>query len=739
MAEQWEGTPSNEAEPGFQIDFTEHLRILRKHLWHIVGATALALTLGAMYAFLASPVYKASGTLHIDTATPRVLGDVKDVVEQGPGDYWSTKEFLETQYKIITSRDVLARVVERKGLDRDLEFLGLDHVREAELAELLGKIDPVEVLGERLRVEPVKNSQLVGVSVEDTDPNRAAELANAVMEAYVGRNLERRLEGTRSASDWLAEQTRDLRTKLEASELALYDFKRENDILSTSLEDRQNIISQRLVSLNDSLTKVLGRKVELESALAEAERARKARPDDPFWPAALAKVAGLKLIDDLRLDLAKQEHEVAAAREQYLDKHPKRAAAEERLVSLQKRIAGEMQNVVRSIDSAYRETLEAEKRLTDLIEGIKREAFELNKKEIDYKKLQREQENNQRLYELVLARAKEADLTSLLKANNVRVLEAAQVPMKPVKPRKAIVLLLALLLGAGLGVGLAYLLEILDSTLKHEEDVERVLKVPFLGMLPTVAEVGVSRREASREDDPTRDLFILHHPKSAPAECARAIRTNLLFMSPDRELKRFLITSSGPQEGKSTTAIHTAIVMAQAGSRVLLVDCDMRKPRLHRSFGVPNDTGLSSLVVGEGRIEDALKHTEVPGLDFLPCGPIPPNPAELMHTKRFRQVLAELGAEYDRVIFDTPPLNAVADAAVLSTQVDGVILVTRFKKTGRELARRALRMLTDVNATVLGAVMNDVDLRSTEYNYYYAQKYGGYGSYYGDDENAKAA
>ena len=739
--QQWEGSPSPEA-PEFQFDIRDHLQLLRKRLWLIAAVAVVAVGLGATYALLAAPVYRASGTLHIDTATPRVLGDVKEVVELGAGDYWSSKEFLETQYKILTSRDVLGRVVEKLGLDRDLEFLGLAEIRDVEERnELLAKTDPVEVLEERVRVEPVKNSQLVGVAVEDTDPARAAELANAIMDAYVARNLDRRLEGTRSASDWLSEQTQDLKGKLEASELALYDFKKDQDILSTSLEDRQNIISQRLVSLNDSLTRALGRKVELEAALAEAEQARKLRPDDPFWPASLAKVAGLKLMDDLRLELSKVENEVAAAREQYLEKHPKRAAAEERLASVKQRIADEMATVVRSIESEYREALGTEKRLTALIEGVKREAFELNKKEIDYKKLKREEENNQRLYEMVLSRLKEADLTALLKANNVRKLEAAQVPQLPVKPRKAIVLLLSLLLGLGAGVGLAYLLEVLDSTLKHEEDVERVLGVPFLGMLPTAGEEGAKKAKPDRSDDPTRDLFILHHPKSAVAECARAIRTNLLFMSPDRELKRFLVTSSGPQEGKTTTAIHTAIVMAQAGSRVLIVDTDMRKPRVHRAFGVGNDVGISSLIVGEARFEDAIKGTQVPGLDVLPCGPIPPNPAELLHTERFREVLAQLSERYDRVVFDTPPLMPVADAAVLATQVDGVLLVTRFKKTGREMALRALRSLKDVNATVLGAVMNDVDLESREYDYYYSRRYGDYSSYYGEDEGkgSKAA
>ena len=732
---QWEGAPAQADEaPESTFNVRDHLRILRKRLWLIVGVIVAAGGLAGAWLFTQPRIYRASGTLHIDTSAPRVLGDVKDVVDLGAGDYWSNKEFYETQYKIIASRDVLDRVVEKEGLDRDLPFLGLDRVEdEAKRAELLGRIDPVAVLEAKLHVDPVKNSQLVQVSIEDTDAARAARLANAVMDAYIERNLDRRLEGTKAASDWLGEQMGDLKSKLESSELALYTFKRDQDILSTSLEDRQNITSQRLVTLNDSLTEVITRKANLAAVLAEIEAARRTSPDDPFWAASIAKVAESKLVADLQRDFVKQENEVAALSQQYGEKHPKLVAGQERLAGLRQRVSKEMANVVESVRSEHRATVDAERRLEALIAGVKREAFELNKREIDYKKLKREEENNQRLYELVLSRLKEADLTALLKANNVNKLDAAIVPDRPVKPRPAVTGLLALVVGAVLGVGLAYALELLDRTLKNEDDVERVLGVPFLGMVPSIVAAGAGK---ARADDPTRDLFVFHNPKSAAAECTRAIRTNLLFMSPERELRKLVVTSSGPQEGKTTTCINVGVTMAQAGSRVLLVDTDMRRPRLHRAFKLSNEVGLSTLIVGETDVESVVKTTDVPNLFVLPCGPVPPNPPQLLHTERFQEIQRQLEGKYDRVVFDTPPLAAVAAAAVLATRVDGVMLVTRFHRTTRDVATRALRSLRDVKARVLGVVMNDVNLQSRQYDYYYYRRYGQYYSEGG--ESAKA-
>ena len=264
-----------EGGPELEIDLREHLHLLRKRIWLICAVAAAALVAGGAFLFLSNPIFRASSSIIIEAASPRVLGEKTDSVDFAATDYWSNKDFLETQYKVLASREVLQRVVDKKGLDRDLDFLGVAKIEDPEKrAKKLETIVPVEVLSEAMRVEPVKNSQLTRIVVEDPNPERAADLANAIVEAYIESNLDRRLEGTRAASQWLADQMADLKGKLESSELALYDFRRDNDILATSIEDRQSILSKRLNTLSESLTQVMGRRVELESALAEADRAK---------------------------------------------------------------------------------------------------------------------------------------------------------------------------------------------------------------------------------------------------------------------------------------------------------------------------------------------------------------------------------------------------------------------------------------------------------------------------------
>jgi capsular exopolysaccharide synthesis family protein len=275
-------------------------------------------------------------------------------------------------------------------------------------------------------------------------------------------------------------------------------------------------------------------------------------------------------------------------------------------------------------------------------------------------------------------------------------------------------------------VGLAFAAEYFDRSITTQQQIEDNLGITFLGIVPSI--------ERSK-DGKAQDLIVHTEPKSAVAECLRAVRTNLLFMSPEKPLKTILVTSAGPQEGKTTTATSLAIAMAGSGNRVLLVDADMRRPRIHRIFGAANNFGLSSLILGEGSLATAAKETEIPGLSVLPCGPIPPNPAELLHTAAFQRLIGEMAAAYDRVIIDTPPVGVVADAAVMSTRVDGTLMVLKAGKTSRDVARQAIRQMRDVKAQLFGAVLNDLDLADQKYGHY--AYYYQYGYYYGDEKRGR--
>lgn len=718
--QQWESPAArNDGDGMVEIDLREQLRLLQKRFWWIVGTLGLTVALASAYLLWTPRIYAASSSIIIELQAPRVLGEKTEVVDFAGSDYWSNKEFLETQYKVITSREVLQRVVEKKGLDRDLGFLGLESVRDPERrAELLERASAVTTLQKRVRIEPVKNSQLTQIVVEDTDPERAAEISNAIVEAYIESNLDRRQEGTKAASQWLADQMLDLKGKLEDSEIALFTFRRDNDILSSSLEDRQSILSQRINTLSDSLTQMMSKRIELEAALGEVRRVQQDNASDELWALKLRQVSERPMIAELRRQHAALENELAGLSERYLEKHPERAALEERMAKLRSQILKEAENVLDSLRSQHREVRGTEGQLESMIAGLKREAFEVNKKEIDQRRLQREQENNERLYDLVLARLKDADLAVMLRSNNVRLLDAAVPPPLPIKPKVPLVLALSMLLGLFGGVGLVYLVEMLDNTVRDEEELEQLLNLPLLGMLPSIG--------SKNGPDPTRDLQILHNPSSPYTEACRSIRTNLLFMSARQQHRTLLFTSPGPEEGKSSASMNLAIAMAQSGQRVVVVDADLRRPRVHRILEAPNTTGLSTLLATDANVDAALQPTVVDGLSVLPSGPIPPNPVDLLHTDRLKEILQALEARFDRVIIDAPPVMVAADAAILAAAADGVVFVIRYKKTSKELARRTLRILHDANAPLLGVLMNDVDMKSREYSFYTYKRYGTY-------------
>jgi len=735
--------------PEPELDLRRFFQVLRRRRFLAIGALLTSLVVGILVTIRAPRIYRAAAIVFIDLNPPEVLSGVREVYALGSADYWNSKEYFETQYRVIRSRPVAERVALSLGLTgpaltgalnaagdeslvarasgdpllgltpelkSKLAMVGLDHLqsREAILAAL-EKLDAPAMIQGRVMVDPIKDSRLVDIAVEDTDPARAAMLANAVADAYIEVNLDQKTDMTRSAVDWLSDQMHDLKTKLESSELALHDFKKDHDIVSVSMEDRQTMAAQTLSQLNGSLSAVHADRLALESRRNQIKKAI----DAGAAADTVEEVSKNQLIQSLKGSRAQLKAEESDLGLRYTDDHPKLVAVREKLGLINSELKVEIEKVIAGLDQDYQAKLENETRLKQAIEEVKVEALELNREEIGYSRLKREKDNNQALYEMVLKRQKEADLSQMLKVNNVRKLEAARVPEAPIRPNVRNNLLAALLLGALGGFGLALLVDHLDNTVKTQDQVEAILELPLLGIVPTI--------RASKDDkngDPTaRDRFIVEHPRSSVAECSRTIRTNLLFMATERPAKKLLVTSSGPREGKSTTVINLAITMALSGSRSLLVDSDMRRPRLHKSFNLSNETGLSSLIAGNARLDQAIVASGVERLDLLPCGPIPPNPAELLHTDAFKNLLAQLEGRYERIWFDSPPVIAVTDALVLSGMADGVILVVEAGKTPWQFALQARRRLEDIGAKIFGVIVNNVDLDRTHsgdyYQYYY--------------------
>jgi succinoglycan biosynthesis transport protein ExoP len=709
------------------LNVMRFVRAFWRRKWIVLGVALLITGVAALQTLRKPKVYAASTSLIIDVTAPRVLdAEVKEVMGEERSNYWFNKEYYTTQNEIITSRAVSQRVVEKLGLQHDAAFLGVAHLQDEKARQqAMQGADAAGLLRSRIRVAAVKDSRVVNVAVEDVDPQRAALLANEVAGAYMAENMALKLRTTESATQWLEERKLELEKASKTSELALYDFKKNADMLSVSPESRKSSVTDRITTFEQNLTQVRMKMAALQGKVDAIRQLQKAsQPGDETWAEAVPGASD-SAIQDLKKRFVEQRAVCVELSERYLAEHPKMLECTSKLAVVREDFVRSLTNVVRKAETELAQAVGEERNLLRMLAVARDEAFEVGKRQIEFENLHREADNNRRLYELVLRRLKDIELSGLLRTTNVRVLDAARPNFAPIQPNVQRSLIMALLFGLVVGCGVVLLLEFLENTVASQADVEEQLGLAFLGFVPRV--------DAKGESPKDRDLYVHRQPKSSVAECCRAIRTNLLFMSPDKPFKTLVVTSSGPQEGKSTTCIFLGVAMAQSGNRVLLLDTDMRRPRLHKAFGVPNDVGISSLVVGEGTLDKAVKSTEVPNLFVLPCGPIPPNPAELLHTQAFAELLKAAGEKFDRIILDSPPLNAVSDSAVLATQCDGVVLVLRAGKTNRESARRALRSLADVQATMYGAILNDLDVMDARYR----DTYLGYRGYYGHYEEPK--
>ena len=716
------------------IDAQFLMRVLVRRKWLILLIAVGVFCIVAARTLREPKVYGAAVSMIIDSSAPKYLDNaqVQEVAEVGSGQAWYQKEYYETQYKVITSRSVAMRVVDRLGLQTDPLFLGVAQIKDpVKRRDVMQKIDAASLVQNKIAVVPVKDSRVVMIQIEDGDAKVAALLANEVANAYIAESLALKTSVTESASKWLEDRLATLDTQSKSSDLAIFDFKKQADMLTTSLEDRQSMVSSRLSAINTALTEVRLKLAGLSARVDAVNRVRKSSRDRTglvHWAEALPTTEK-GIVSELKLSYTNHSVECAELKDRYLEGHPKVVACQEKLETQRAALVRALETLALTAQQDLDEALSQERNLSLLLDQAKAEGFEVNKKQIEFDRLKRESDNNQRLYDVVLKRLKDIELSGLLRQSNVRILDAARPSFVPVRPNVRNALTLGLLLGLLVGFGVGLGLEYLDDTVKNQQDVEGGLQLPFLGLVPRFPEPVIA--------EGTCDLFVFREPKSAVAESCRAIRTNLLFMTPDKPFKTLLITSSGPREGKSTTAINLAIAMAQSGNRVLLVDTDMRRPRLHKAFGIPNEVGISSVVVGEAQLKDAVRPTEVPGLSLLPCGPIPPNPAELLHTKAFHELMRAAGERFDRIILDSPPVNAVADALVLATQVDGVMLVFHASKTARPLARKALRGLSGVQARIFGAVLNEIDRTGARYGYGALPGYG-YSYDYGEKSERAA-
>jgi capsular exopolysaccharide synthesis family protein len=498
---------------------------------------------------------------------------------------------------------------------------------------------------------------------------------------------------------------------VEASEQALQRYREQTD--SVALEDKQNIVVQKLADLNAAVTRAKTERLQKEAAYQQIQTIQNDRSALDTFPAILANT----FIQQLKGQLAELQRQQASLGEKYGEKHPEMIKVRSAIDQTQAKLDGEIGKVVQSIRNEYTAAQAQEKSLVTALEQQKSEAMALSRKGIDYGVLQRDANTNRQMFDNLLQRAKETGVTAELKTSNIRVVDPAEVPRRPVRPNKTLNLLLALFGGSLFAVGLTFFFEYLDNRIKSPEEIKHVLGLPFLGLVPALT-----------DGEGTANTLLHTGTPTGFAEAFRNIRTNVLFSSAEEGGHSIVVTSTGPGEGKTLCAGNLSIALAQAGQRVLLVDADMRKPRVHSAFGEKAEPGLSNVLVGNAKASEAVRRGPVQNLYLLLAGVTPPNPAELLGSQRFKDFLGTLQDHFDWVVLDSPPVMAVTDASIIAHIAHGVVYVVAAEQTSRHTAAAALEQLETARAKFLGGILNKVHVErhSYYYSHYYRKDYSSY-------------
>jgi polysaccharide biosynthesis transport protein len=728
-------------------DIRAYWRIIQKRRWTILSILLITFASVLIVTIKEKPVYRANTLLEIEKENPNIptvqeLFQLEDVSDN----------YLETQYKVLQSDTLARRVIEELHLEQVQEFnppkgewfWKNTHAAAREDGSVVDPETEQAILvrfNDRLSVEPVRRSRLVQVSFESEDPSVAAKALNALASNYIQENLEGRWDDAQKASEWLSQQLQTFKAKLEKSEDELQDYAQNNGLLFLETEkgDTENIVDERLRQLQDELTKAQADRYTKESLY------RLVQAGDY---SSLPGVVDNKLMQDLTERLADLQREQAALTPTFTSDYPKVKQIQSQIDDTQKMLNQERKRAAQGIVDDYQAAVRRE--------GLVREAFDQQQQQanlvaaraVQYNILKREVDTNKQLYEGLLQRLKEAGVSAGMNASNIRIVDAAVPPTKPVSPRPVLNLGLALLLGLGCGVGVAFLQEHWDNTLKNSDDIERLLRVPALALIPS--RDSLNDTSAGVYGRPHQTLTLpngngKHAPlqkisgkawiridgngtqHSALSEAFRGLRTSVLLSAAGRPPRSLTFVSAEPGEGKTTVASNLAISLAQLGKRVLLVDGDMRRPCVHKLFDIENHSqGLVTYLTGEQEWRQLVRPTGMANLDCLVCGPVPPNPSELLSSDRMQLLIRETMEEYQFVLVDAPPLLNVADGRILATMVEGAILVVKGGFTPRELAQQAQLHIRDVGAHLIGVVLNDVDVRQNGYykGYY---RYGGYG------------
>jgi capsular exopolysaccharide synthesis family protein len=751
-------------EESGSLHIREYVRILLKNKWLILTLCVVATTVVAVAAYKVEDEYVATATVLVGDENPNVLPNSQPFyVYDFDGKRFNTRLRLLQQPDLLREAVIEMdlqnnpKVFSSKPADLSSAFWSLFRARPSPTSTaqpasnaLAAPLDPKapvdEETAKRLRpyvglvsggltVAPVRDTQLINISFRHHDPEIAAKVANSVAEVFIKEDLNQRVGSKATASDYLQKRIAELQTQIRSGEERLLNYGKTHEILS--LDEGQNTVVKRLEALNDDLLKAEAERRDLE---VQREALQKAGVADDILKLPIAQQD--QGAQELSRQLSTLRQRLAELQQKYTDEWPEVKAVKENIAQLEAELDKVKKRLLATYEAQYQTAVHKEQVLRTEFEKQRGETMQQNEDAIQYKIIQQEVETNKKLLDTILQRSKEVDISAASESSPIVLKNRANTPNGPSGPDRNRWILTAFALALFAGVGISFGREYLDQTIRSIEDIDRVVRLPSLGVIPALA-AGKKKPQSRRAlaagngngDRGDHELITALEAKSSAAEAYRQLRTSVLLSSAGHPSKLLLVTSSQPREGKTTTAVNTAISLAQTGASTLIVDCDMRKPRVHQLLNASNHMGVSLYLSGQNEdLSVLIQPHQIPNLSVLPCGPIPPNPAELLGSEQMRRLLGELTEQFDHVVIDTPPVVSFADPVILSTMVDGVILVVRGGFSSRGIVLRSRQILTDVGAKIYGVVLNDADMKASDSYYYYSSYYG---NYYGKDDRTE--
>jgi polysaccharide biosynthesis transport protein len=716
----------------------DYLLILRKHRWLIMTFVLAVVTIVSIATFREKPVYVASATMEIDRENTNILPF------QGADAYAyeiDLDSYIDTQSRILTSETLALLTIRNLGLSGTPEFAEASDSEAIASGSLKNQKLPPEIgafLGS-LSVKKIPGSRLLSVSFESTDPGSAARILNAHLENYVEQNYKGRYEATADASKFLQSELDELSVKVRRSEDARIAYERANQIwLVGDSNSNSNVTTQRLADLNKQFADAQSDSLK-KQALYEFAKAGDVD--------AVPQIRDNNVLLSMQTRRGELSIQYTDAVNQYGPNFPKVQRLQAQMRELDEQMSRERKGIVVQLENDYREAKQNQDLLSRALDEQKAEANVMSQKMIEYNILKREAEANKTLYDSLQTKLKEAQIASGLKSSNIRIIDPALVPTTPARPAKTRNITLAFLVGIVGGIGLALLREYLDNTVKTPDDVETLVRLPSLAVVPSFSDGAVSTKRtgllkvAASNGSKKRIELVAHHlPKSQVSEAFRALRTALLLSQAGHPPQVILVSSALPREGKTTAAANLAVTLAQLGDKTVVLDADLRKPGVGRmlSLGTDKHAGLSSYLAGVSTLDLVIvPHPAIPNLAAIPTGPLPPNPADLLSSHKLAEAIAELRKKYKFIVIDSPPIMAATDAVILSVQADGVLLVVRSGETPKEAFTRTRDLLHSVKCHLLGVVLNAVSPNAPDY--YYSYRYYPYSYGYGPQETPESS